>query len=203
MRTGFKPAHLTLYNNQLVLSLESMLLQITVKPTHHLPLHGTLISLHGIGILLSGNSGCGKTETALSLIQRGACLVCDDAPRYNPAPQSRQFLHAYCEPSFHGRMHLRDIGIINIQTLYPDSVQSCSPLHLEINLQKRQHASIAHAPHFILNQHQKGQWYGFYLNGIAQRQLPALVELVVLLFRQNILLSDTTPTPASVSKKLI
>jgi HPr kinase/phosphorylase len=41
-------------------------------------LHGSLLDVHGVGTLLLGPSGIGKSENALGLLSRGHCLVADD-----------------------------------------------------------------------------------------------------------------------------
>ena len=47
-------------------------------PTHE-TVHGTLVEVFGIGVMILGNSGVGKSEAALELIERGHRLVADDA----------------------------------------------------------------------------------------------------------------------------
>ncbi len=92
--------------------------------TPALPLHGTLIEYLDIGIYLIGPSGSGKSETALQLIYEGACLVCDDAPllqssRAEDTDSNHQpTITGYCPQDFSGKMHIRNLGIINIGKLF-------------------------------------------------------------------------------------
>ncbi len=77
--------------------------------------HGTLLEISGIGVLLTGRSGQGKSETALELIHRGHRLVADDSvivkklgeELIGTAPEKIKFF-----------MEVRGIGIIDIRSLY-------------------------------------------------------------------------------------
>jgi HPr kinase/phosphorylase len=77
--------------------------------------HGTLIDIYGVGVLMLGESGIGKSESALELILRGHRLVSDDvvsirrfgALLNGTGPEVSRF-----------HMELRGIGIINIKDLY-------------------------------------------------------------------------------------
>ncbi|MDR1894443.1 MAG: HPr(Ser) kinase/phosphatase [Spirochaetales bacterium] len=79
--------------------------------------HGTMVEVFGIGVLIRGKSGIGKSEAALELIQRGHRLVADDAVRitclYNSALEGTGLNE---EAAYH--MEIRGLGIINIFELY-------------------------------------------------------------------------------------
>jgi len=79
-----------------------------------LPEHGVLIQMHSLGIYLIGDSGLGKSEIALQLINQGAILVCDDAPQLSI---SNKKILGSCPEGFYGLMHIHDLGIINIAEL--------------------------------------------------------------------------------------
>jgi HPr kinase/phosphorylase len=80
-------------------------------------MHGVLVDVMGIGILITGKSGIGKSECALDLISRGHRLVADDAvivkKRTHP---DTLFGHASDIISYH--MEIRGIGIINIKDIF-------------------------------------------------------------------------------------
>jgi len=78
-----------------------------------LPCHGVLISFNGTGCFLIGESGVGKSETALQLIHQGAMLVCDDAPEFIIDKETKVII-GRCPKGFDGLMHLRDLGVINV-----------------------------------------------------------------------------------------
>lgn len=86
---------------------------------HLLPstsVHGVLMEVHGLGVLLIGKSGVGKSEAALDLITRGHSLVADDRIRIRRDPNDE--LIGYCEEPLRHYMELRGIGIINVKDLF-------------------------------------------------------------------------------------
>ena len=54
------------------------MIKATVKTEKRTMIHGVLLDVHGSGVLITGKSGVGKSETALDLITRGHRLVTDD-----------------------------------------------------------------------------------------------------------------------------
>ncbi len=76
-------------------------------------LHGTLLEIYGLGVLLIGGSGVGKSECALDLITRGHSLVADDRVTVKRYPSGE--LIGYCEEPLRHHMELRGLGIINVQ----------------------------------------------------------------------------------------
>jgi len=77
--------------------------------------HGTLVAVLGVGILLRGNSGIGKSECALELIRRGFCLVADDAVLLDSA--DGHLMGSSPDPiRYH--LEIRGVGIVNIRELY-------------------------------------------------------------------------------------
>ncbi len=79
-------------------------------------LHGTLLDIKGIGTLLRGSSGIGKSECALALIERGHSLVADDIA-YVKKVGDREVVGASSELN-RGYMECRGIGIINIAEMF-------------------------------------------------------------------------------------
>lgn len=78
-------------------------------------LHGVLVDVYGIGILITGESGIGKSETALELIKRGHRLVADDAVDIK---QIEGILHGTSPFITSGMMEVRGMGIIDVPALY-------------------------------------------------------------------------------------
>ena len=78
--------------------------------------HGVLVEVYGEGVLLMGDSGIGKSETALELIKRGHRLIADDAVdikrinRDNLVGSAPELIRYY--------MELRGIGVINVRHIY-------------------------------------------------------------------------------------
>ena len=79
-------------------------------------LHGTLLDVKGIGLLLQGRSGVGKSECALALIERGHSLVADDLT-YCKLVKENELIGTSSELS-RGYMECRGIGILNIAELF-------------------------------------------------------------------------------------
>ena len=78
-------------------------------------LHGCMVDVRGIGVLIMGKSGSGKSETAIGLIEKGASLVADDMVRL-------RFVGGEliaCSPELsRGYIEMRGIGIVNVANLY-------------------------------------------------------------------------------------
>ncbi len=78
-------------------------------------LHGELVRVHGVGVLISGKSGMGKSEIVLELIQRGHQLVADD--RVDCFRIHNQLI-GRPTPMIEGFMELRGVGIIDVEKMY-------------------------------------------------------------------------------------
>jgi HPr kinase/phosphorylase len=79
-------------------------------------MHGVLVEIYGIGVLMIGDSGVGKSESALDLITRGHSLVADDKVTIKRYPNGE--LIGFSEGPLRHHMELRGIGIINVQDLF-------------------------------------------------------------------------------------
>jgi HPr kinase/phosphorylase len=98
-------------------------------------LHGVLVDVYGMGVLLLGDSGIGKSECALDLISRGHRLVADDVVEIRRYPNGALVGRASEMIRYH--MELRGIGIINIKHLFGVSaVRSSKSIELVIELQR-------------------------------------------------------------------
>jgi HPr kinase/phosphorylase len=96
--------------------------------------HGVLMDIYGLGVLLIGESGVGKSESALDLITRGHSLVADDRVTVRRYPSGE--LIGYCDEPLRHHMELRGLGIINVQDLFGlASVRERRPLDLVIELE--------------------------------------------------------------------
>ena len=77
-----------------------------------LVVHGVLLAVHHQGILLTGESGIGKSTLALALLRRGHHLVADDAPEFVLQADGR--ILGRCPPNLHGFLHCRSLGMIDV-----------------------------------------------------------------------------------------
>ncbi len=96
------------------ISLITKFLEERLLPTTHL--HGVLVEVLGVGILLTGKSGIGKSECALDLIIRGHRLVADDMVYIKKKMPAT--LVGQSERSIQHLMEIRGLGIINVKDLY-------------------------------------------------------------------------------------
>ena len=82
-------------------------------------LHGVFMEIISIGVLLTGESGLGKSELALELISRGHRLIADDAPEFmRIAPD---IIVGSCPPILRDFLEVRGLGVLNIREMYGDS----------------------------------------------------------------------------------
>ncbi len=94
--------------------------KITARLEEHLAerttVHGTLVDLLGLGVLILGESGIGKSECALDLIARGHRLVADDVVDIHRRAES--FLDGTGPEAMRFFMEVRGVGLIDVQALY-------------------------------------------------------------------------------------
>ncbi len=96
--------------------------------------HGVLVEVHGEGMLITGDSGIGKSETALELIKRGHRLIADDAVEI--LRTSRTTLEGRSPAIIRYFMELRGIGVINVQTVFGvGAVKPSCPIDLEVSME--------------------------------------------------------------------
>ncbi|MDG4554349.1 MAG: HPr(Ser) kinase/phosphatase [Candidatus Competibacter sp.] len=81
--------------------------------------HGELLEVFGLGVLITGGSGIGKSELALELISRGHRLIADDTPTLTRVASS--VLEGTCPPALSDLLEVRGLGILNIRRMFGDS----------------------------------------------------------------------------------
>ncbi|WP_172372956.1 HPr(Ser) kinase/phosphatase [Sporosarcina jiandibaonis] len=97
-------------------------------------MHGVLVDVYGIGVLITGKSGVGKSETALELVKRGHRLVADDLVEIREVSQN--VLIGNSPPLIEHMLEIRGVGIIDIMTLFGASaVKSDKRILIVINLE--------------------------------------------------------------------
>ncbi len=82
----------------------------------HVTRHGVLVDVYGVGVLLTGESGVGKSEVALDLVRRGHQLCADDVVDICRVSNDR--LVGECPEMVRHFMEIRGIGIIDIRAMY-------------------------------------------------------------------------------------
>ena len=97
--------------------------------------HGVLVSVYGMGVLITGDSGVGKSEAALELIRRGHQLVADDVVDICRVSDNR--LTGECPEMVRHFMEIRGIGIIDVKTLFGvESVKDTQSIDLVIKMEE-------------------------------------------------------------------
>ena len=95
--------------------------------------HGVLVEVYGEGLLLMGDSGVGKSETALELLKRGHRLIADDAVEIRKVSESS--LIGTAPDLIRNYIELRGIGIINVAKLFGmGAVRTENEINLVVNI---------------------------------------------------------------------
>ncbi|ARU63865.1 HPr kinase/phosphorylase [Tumebacillus avium] len=96
-------------------------------------LHGVLVDVYGIGILITGTSGIGKSETALELVKRGHRLVADDAVEIRNIADTQ--LEGTSPEMLRHLIEIRGLGVLNVMTLFgAGAIRTHKDLELVIKL---------------------------------------------------------------------
>lgn len=106
LRSAYDTATLT---GELSEALEARLAPATT-------VHGVLVDVYGLGVLIQGEAGIGKSECALELLKRGHILVADDAVQV----QHRRggYLRGSCPEPLRNHMEVRGLGVIDVKLLF-------------------------------------------------------------------------------------
>ncbi|HJA91396.1 MAG TPA: HPr(Ser) kinase/phosphatase [Candidatus Jeotgalibaca merdavium] len=96
-------------------------------------MHGVLVDVFGMGVMITGDSGVGKSETALELIQKGHRLVADD--RIDLYQHDEDTLMGESPPILRHLIEIRGIGIMDVMTLFgAGAVKQSNEVNLIVNL---------------------------------------------------------------------
>lgn len=79
-------------------------------------LHGVFIEIFGLGVLLAGRSGVGKSELALEMLARGHRLIADDAAEFELASDGR--IVGRCPPLLYGFLEVRGLGVLHVGRMF-------------------------------------------------------------------------------------
>ncbi len=108
---------------------------LNVRLAPCITIHGVLVDVYGVGVLITGESGIGKSETALELIKRGHRLVSDDVVEIRKV--SDETLIGTAPEMTKHLIELRGIGIIDVKTLFGvSSVRESQSIDLVIELEE-------------------------------------------------------------------
>lgn len=125
LRSNLTTAHLI---GELTVFLEEKLAPTTT-------IHGVLMNIYGLGVLLVGDSGIGKSECALELLKRGHMLVADDVVEVKQ--RLGGFLFGTGAELIRHHMELRGVGIIDVQKIFGvSSILDRTRIELVIRLEE-------------------------------------------------------------------
>jgi HPr kinase/phosphorylase len=104
------------------------------EPAIKTVVHGVFLDIHGLGVLLTGDSGVGKSELGLELITRSHCLIADDAIEFSQ--QGPGEVRGTCPDVLRDFLEVRGLGVLDIRAMYGDGVikssrDLCLIIHLE------------------------------------------------------------------------
>ncbi|NLW78915.1 MAG: HPr(Ser) kinase/phosphatase [Ruminococcaceae bacterium] len=107
---------------------------LTVELAPRVTRHGVLVEVYGEGILLLGESGVGKSETAVELLKRGHRLIADDAVELRRV--SNRTIVGQAPENIRHFVELRGIGIINVARIFgAGAVKSTENINLVVELE--------------------------------------------------------------------
>lgn len=113
-------------------SLLTNFLESKLAPTT--AVHGVLLDIYGVGVLITGKSGVGKSETALELVKRGHRLVADDCVEIRQ--ETENTLVGNAPKLIEHLLEIRGLGIIDVMTLFGASaIRSFKRISLVIELE--------------------------------------------------------------------
>ncbi|WP_099222658.1 HPr(Ser) kinase/phosphatase [Listeria costaricensis] len=124
LRSRMKTTRLSVYITNF---LESKLAPV-------ISMHGVLVDIYGLGVLITGGSGVGKSETALELVKRGHRLVADDNVEIRQ--EDELSLIGSSPAIIEHLLEIRGLGIINVMTLFgAGAVRSSKKITLVVHLE--------------------------------------------------------------------
>lgn len=129
-------AHIPLLGTKMTTSriLSNMTNYLEGKLAERQSIHGVLVDIYGVGVMITGDSGVGKSETALELVKRGHRLIADD--RVEVYQQDEQTLVGQAPKILAHLLEIRGIGIIDVMNLFgAGAVRSETDIDLIVHLE--------------------------------------------------------------------
>ncbi|MGB6977381.1 MAG: hypothetical protein WBE18_08025 [Gammaproteobacteria bacterium] len=112
-----------------------------MKLSKYITRHGVFMNIFGIGTFLMGESGIGKSELALSLVDRGHRLIADDATEF--VKLDKQTVNGKCPTMLQDLLEVRGLGVLNIRKLFGHkAIQKNATLNFIIQLKVAEKITI-------------------------------------------------------------
>ena len=137
LRTLADTIHVALFSS----SLDSVELMWMLRPylaralAESTTMHGVFLDVLGMGVMITGNSGVGKSELALELVSRGSGLIADDVVElYRIAPET---LEGRCPALLRDFLEVRGLGVLNVRTIFGEAaLRPRKNIRLIVHLEK-------------------------------------------------------------------
>ena len=114
--------------------MAALISYLNVQLAPRITRHGVLVEVYGEGVLLLGDSGIGKSETAIELIKRGHRLIADDAVEIRRV--SAKTLVGSSPDNIRHFVELRGIGIVNVRRMFGiGSVKNTEKINMAIQME--------------------------------------------------------------------
>ena len=113
-----------------------------------LTMHGVFMDVYGMGVLITGDSGVGKSELALELISRGHGLVADDVVELARVAPST--VEGRCPGMLRDFLEVRGLGLLNIRTIFGEKA-SRRKMKLTLIVHLQRPAASMEAPRLPLD----------------------------------------------------
>src|SRR5438270_312412 len=145
--------------------------------------HGVFMDVLGLGVLITGESGVGKSELGLELISRGHGLVADDVVEFSRIAAGT--LEGRCPPMLKDFLEVRGLGLLNIRTIFGETaVRRKMKLRLLAHLERPQPAGSRNPAERLPLMEQSEEILGVTIPKVtipvaAGRNLAVLVEAAV------------------------
>lgn len=123
---------------------------LTLRLAQSTSVHGVCLDVLGMGVIITGDSGSGKSELGLELISRGSALIADDVVDiYRIGPDT---LQARCPALLRDFLEVRGLGVLNIRTIFGEtSMRPNKNVRLIIHLASVRHVDQAPLERLPLN----------------------------------------------------
>ncbi|CAN5248962.1 HPr(Ser) kinase/phosphatase [soil metagenome] len=121
LRQACEQHHIPLYASPLTSAqvIDVLRIWMAKRLADRTTMHGVFVDVLGIGVLITGESGLGKSELALELISRGNGLVADDA--VDLARIAPDYIEGRCPPLLQNLLEVRGLGLLDIRAIFGET----------------------------------------------------------------------------------